>query len=470
MVHTPLLILSPAVVGRIHAFPIPVPPLLNTSSSAEGSSPFSACIDINHCRSRWSIIYSCVATIFACTYFSFHPNLPNRTHSLWRARVTHACAVLFGFFFLDVLVVSAALQWRDVQNKKPNIQGASEICVVSRRQPSIRSKGWTRTHSYFKLMGGFDGWARSLDGLSLEFAKPRPEMLAAATVPCEKTSKSSRVCSLPCRMAWPCLTRDTSSPEFIPPEFRILVSEEEILDKSKSDPLGKLFAIVQTTWFIAQYSQRWFAHQLRTQLEVMTLAYAILNILVYTLWWGKPQNIQEPINVGHRASATVDVCGEEAPLLVRDALKLYIEDEGAAIDDGFTYVIFLSVGILFGGVHCFAWRFPFLNDQEKLLWRICAVYCTAFPLLYAASYFIPAASNNRCPQWVNRALKAVVDMPRDLLFDGNLTAGNIFAALPLIIYIVCRVILVVLTLTSLHAPPAGIYEATAWTSFLPHFG
>lgn len=46
-------------------------------------------------------------------------------------------------------------------------------------------------------------------------------------------------------------------------------------------------------------------HQPRTQLEVMTLAYAALNILVFALWWDKPLNIQELIYVHGRASPRI---------------------------------------------------------------------------------------------------------------------------------------------------------------------
>jgi hypothetical protein len=144
-----------------------------------------------------SVVYGCIATIFTCTYVSFHPNLPNRNHRPLRIFVAHVRAV---FFFLDVLVVSAALQWRDIWTKKTPINGA--LCV-SRGITVPTICAFQRLDSYFMLMGGFDGWARSLNNWSLEFSKPCPEMLA---------------------------------------------------------------------------------HQLRTQLEVMTLAYAVLNILVYALW------------------------------------------------------------------------------------------------------------------------------------------------------------------------------------------
>jgi hypothetical protein len=62
-------------------------------------------------------------------------------------------------------------------------------------------------------------------------------------------------------------------------------SEKEIRDRSKGDALAKLIVVLQTLWFIAQYLGRWFDHLPRTQLEVMTLAYAALAVAVYRLWW-----------------------------------------------------------------------------------------------------------------------------------------------------------------------------------------
>ena len=80
----------------------------------------------------------------------------------------------------------------------------------------------------------------------------------------------------------------------------MLVTKSDIVDRSKNDALGKLAASVQTTWFIAQHSERWASHQARTQLEVMTLSYAVVNIFIYILWKEKPLRVQEPIDVrGH---------------------------------------------------------------------------------------------------------------------------------------------------------------------------
>jgi hypothetical protein len=312
-------------------------------------------------------------------------------------------------------------------------------------------------------MGGFHGWHRSLGDLSTLNVESYPEMLIK-NAPARKEAEVASVHATPQRQ------------EHHASDFRILVTESEILDKSKGDPLGKLFTVLQTTWFIVQYLERWVTHQPRMQLEVMTLAYAALNILVYALWWDKPLNIQEPIDVHGRASTPVDgrTNGLHGirPVLV-DALKLPFQEEAAdSLDDIFYAMVFPLVGILFGGVHCFAWWFPFPTVQEKVLWRVCAVYCTTTPCLLTISWFILYAPYGRLPGWVNDALEAL----RDLLvkFHALCLRNSVRIVsshiLPWIPYIACRVILVILTFTSLRAPPPGIYKATSWPSFLPHFG
>lgn len=309
-------------------------------------------------------------------------------------------------------------------------------------------------------MGGFHGWDKSLYPVSRLNDESYPEMLKRDAPP------------------------DPTAPPTRASDFRILVTESEILDKSKGDRLGKLLTVLQTTWFIAQYLERWAAHLPRTQLEVMTLAYAALNILIYALWWRKPLNIEEPIDVNGRASAVVDgrTKGLHGVLQVLGgALRLPHLEDGATWDDQFFFSgVFPVVGILFGGVHCLAWRFPFPTGQEKVIWRVCAVYCTASPFFLPIVYFLGGAPYNRFPRWVNNifvALSNLLQMLDGLLrFSASLrrlgrVANNIVASsFPLILYVVCRIILIVLTFTSLRAPPAGVYETTSWIHFLPHFG
>jgi hypothetical protein len=51
---------------------VPVPHTLNDRSAPDSQS----CDDINNCRKLFDIIWGCLATIFACTWVSVHPNVP----------------------------------------------------------------------------------------------------------------------------------------------------------------------------------------------------------------------------------------------------------------------------------------------------------------------------------------------------------------------------------------------------------
>src|SRR5271163_3141862 len=62
------------------------------------------------------------------------------------------------------------------------------------------------------------------------------------------------------------------------------VTEEEIKDRGKSDAIAKGIVLLQTMWFIIQCAARGLTHLPLTRLEVMTLAYAMMNFFIYIFW------------------------------------------------------------------------------------------------------------------------------------------------------------------------------------------
>ena len=48
----------------------PVPSIDN------GSLAGNRCTDLTHCRTIWSVVWSCLVTIFSCTWVAVHPNIP----------------------------------------------------------------------------------------------------------------------------------------------------------------------------------------------------------------------------------------------------------------------------------------------------------------------------------------------------------------------------------------------------------
>ncbi|KAF9499243.1 hypothetical protein BDN71DRAFT_1360967, partial [Pleurotus eryngii] len=62
---------------------------------------------------------------------------------------------------------------------------------------------------------------------------------------------------------------------------------EEIQDESKGDALAKY----QVAWFILQLLARFASHLAVTELKVVTLSYASINVLMYFFWWDKPLDV-----------------------------------------------------------------------------------------------------------------------------------------------------------------------------------
>ena len=75
------------------------------------------------------------------------------------------------------------------------------------------------------------------------------------------------------------------------------VPVEEIEDRSKTDGFSKTIALGQTLWFVAQCIARRAQHLDLTPVELLTLSLAVLNGVMYFLWWNKPMDVRCPIRV-----------------------------------------------------------------------------------------------------------------------------------------------------------------------------
>ena len=85
------------------------------------------------------------------------------------------------------------------------------------------------------------------------------------------------------------------------------ITEEEIEDRSKGDGLSAILTIVQTTWFIIQFSLRLKQHLVVTHLEWLTVSVAIFNGALHFFWWQKPLNIRFPIPLALRLDSPTPV-------------------------------------------------------------------------------------------------------------------------------------------------------------------
>src|SRR6266498_1130448 len=109
------------------------------------------------------------------------------------------------------------------------------------------------------------------------------------------------------------------------------ITAAEICDKARGDFLSKAIVILQSLWFIVQCIARGKQGLALTELELVTLALASLNGVMYFFWWDKPLGVNEPVKLYRE--------GHEPP-------KKFIGEEGSTQD--------VSVAI-FSNVLCIYW-------------------------------------------------------------------------------------------------------------------
>jgi len=197
-------------------------------------------------RSIYNILWSCLSTIFACTWITVHPNIPAPGDSQWA--VLKRRLAIMGYFLLtpELVIIWAARQ---------HYTARYFTKFYVRNHP-----GWTRAHAFFLIMGGF---------MLHEGGKP-VRVLEAKDL--EELSEAGKI-------KWPIITK------------------EEIADRSKGDYLSKTIVVFQTTWFIGQCIARGAYGLTVTELDVVTAAFASLTGVIYYLWWDKPFDVRCSIPV-----------------------------------------------------------------------------------------------------------------------------------------------------------------------------
>ena len=213
-------------------------------------------------RALWDIIQSCLTTIFACTWVSIHPNIPGSDKQWWQPVLRRAEMMAWAIIAPELTVSWAVRQRIGARKLRKRYGGAyfTNDRFVNYQLPGILGLGWTKTHGHFLQMGGFV----VMDGNENQGVLT-PEIFASLL------SEG--------RIDFPAIT------------------EKEILDRSKGDGLSKGIAVAQTSWFVAQCLSRKAQGLVTTELELATVAFAVLNAIIYYLWWHKPQGVKCPVPV-----------------------------------------------------------------------------------------------------------------------------------------------------------------------------
>ncbi|KAF9473981.1 hypothetical protein BDN70DRAFT_885346 [Pholiota conissans] len=448
------------------------------------------------------IIISCFATIFACTWSAIHPNIPALTDCWW-TRFKRQVTIMICALLAPELITMWALMQRvgareimETYNREilkdftsqptsiiDSIKGLfHDSPPLDSSKSSIKGPRWTLTHGFFLQMGGF---MLSEDGRPIH-------ILIDGSQP-----------TMPQKLH---LLHNIKEGIISPPR----ITEEDIQDRSKGDIISKTLIILQTTWFIVQCIARWSQQLPVTELEIVTLGFAMLNGITYAFWWNKPQNVGRPVFLERENlictpskipeaidQSTTSTTGENVVAsshepktpsqlhsgflerklrkspnafgifwyllqwLVRPLLKLLLRRvtlthtdaapvfyKPAINNERGPAAIIAIIGTLFGVVHLIpGWFLVFASRQEMWLWRVSAILITATSIVFGLAV-------------LKNTDRDAEDFFKIIIY---LTVLSL-----LIFYPIARIILLFLSLTSLRTLSPAALQTIEWTTFIPH--
>ncbi|KAJ7729912.1 hypothetical protein B0H16DRAFT_1893702 [Mycena metata] len=365
---------------------------------------------INSCRTLFDIVWGCLATIFACTWVALHQNVPDPNLGWFSLLMRKLRMMLVTIIAPEFVVGFAARQFASARN-------ISKKFKVS------------KTHGFFCNMGGFV----SEEGHPVSSLKQLPAYMPAIQK----------------------------------------IKKVDIEDKSKGDTLSKGVAIAQGLWFVTQCLARLFQHLPLTELEVATLAFAVLSVVIRLLWFHKPLDVQQPIIVA-RSEVEINPLQEEDITLPNDSITLldrifsgisgdhdyYHPISSTSVPSFYSIEIgtkktrtlinvagVLGVGSIFGSIHCAAWNALFPSMAEMWIWRISSVFIAAYPALT----MLFAAINVWAPY-------------------NNITVAVLwsFMVAGFVVYPLCRLFLIIVSFTTLRALPLSVFVDVNWSNYIPH--
>lgn len=379
-------------------------------------------------RGTWSILWSCLATIFICTWSALHLDVPEK-HGRW----------YLIFRKMGFMLVAATAPEIVLYDSANNFFEARDLLKYLRNRGF---RGWTLTHTQFANSQGF--WTRTPQG-------------------------EESICK-PDRLRTLIEDRDIDGPP---------ISEEELKSRGKGDWVIKLIAVVQIIWFVVQTLFRAIEHYQTTALEIMTVAFVFCSVFIYGFCLNQPQDVEYPVFIdisdaalakdGNALAATPTTpARDETVPKQKSERSIHAAEEGAEptrqggigrpsqyvpgwaanVVPSFLFGLFASG---FGALHCLAWNSPFPTSKEQLAWRICSATTTAMP----AALLL---------------LLKVIDMLDNSNSDEFLVILVFLVSFAIIAaYVIGRITIIVLAFISLRALPADAFRTVSWNDYIPHF-
>jgi hypothetical protein len=233
------------------------------------------------------------------------------------------------------------------------------------------------------------------------------------------------------------------------------MTEDEIDDLNKGDVLFKFLAVSQILWLCIQLVTRVSRNLPTTQLEIVTLAFAVISIITYVLLYNRPKDVQttrEMHAARYPTPAELTRIAAARPATIGWRRRDFsIPNDVDPSDDRHFIVSTMAALIVFGGLHLLAWNYEFPTPIERRLWQASAIVTIAtMPNL-----------------WLLTSA-----MTKSKTLDDSIIAAFFlvsFIAIILFIFVASRLFILVEIIRSLAFQPPETFRTT-WAANVPHVG
>lgn len=422
-------------------------------------------------RGTMEIVWTCLATMFTCTWVCLHLNVPS-THDGWWTDFGRKLKWMLIMILAPEYVATTALAQRSIarasvkrvkqwyNDHKSDIEkggGAENDDGREYVEGETLEGGGTEDQAGVQMSdehaGVKDGHVRG-SHVSVEIVEDQPEwtMTHAFFV---------GMGGLTCKFAGNEIkTLNTDDLLFLVDEGYVefpKITQKDIEDRSKADGLVKALACIQISWLVVECVGRFIAGLPISEIELATCAFVSCTLPVYGAWWNKPKDVQAPIRIDLRPGRYPP----RLPEVPRRKIRLAAAKRERALND--TMLTFADTrrarvglfGILFNAIHCAAWKFSFPTTTERTLWRICSVTATAIPAAIGLVWLVVLRNFDRTDDpWT---------LPR---LYGRLRVWFTYLCAP--VYTVARLIILVQIFLCLRSMPSDIYQRLSWGDYIPH--
>jgi len=294
----------------------------------------------------------------------------------------------------------------------------------------------------------------------------------------------------------------------------------QVKDKSKADLLTKVLVCFQASWMVVQCIVRDLTRLPISLLELSTVMHVMCALLIYGMWFKKPQDVGVPKRISpakatkgltchqiNQLKGLVESLDQSGSIQLSHSTKTDIAEVSIFIGA----ILGLIASGVYGGVHLTVWNGHFPTRLERALWRISSCFIVGMPAFLVIFLLLlklvrDAAKGMKgfgrwevtvADGWIYTSRSDLAESAQSAntrvhpktswnlykphsKFIGDLIEGEKWVMFTIyivlvtlqtvatILYLSARAYVVVEAFLSLRSLPKGVYTKIQWVEMIPH--